>query len=149
MARRAHLREVVVPVGTERPSVVMMDLPALAAQYPSVAADLKQAGLTAQQHDALRVALVNAYATQSVGKEMAAPDPSSPVAKNLAFLDAHPDELQALAQAGVQQLDAFADLGGTLPPDTTMIPGVPIPISVVRSPAATAELGPMGIWRTP
>jgi predicted esterase len=59
-ARLAHLREVVVPVAEERPSVVMTDMPALAATYPSVAADLEAAGLTAQQHEAYRVALLSA-----------------------------------------------------------------------------------------
>jgi len=59
-ARLAHLREVAVPVGGERVSVLMMDMPALASKYPSVAADLKEAGLTAQEHDTYRVALVSA-----------------------------------------------------------------------------------------
>ena len=58
-ARLAHLREVVVPVARSHVSVFMVDMPALAAQYPSVAADLKAAGLTAQQHEAYRIALLN------------------------------------------------------------------------------------------
>jgi hypothetical protein len=59
-ARRAHLREVVIPVGDERPSILMADVPMLAAQYPSVAADLKAAGLTAEQHDQYRLAFLSA-----------------------------------------------------------------------------------------
>src|SRR5881394_1430623 len=59
-ALRAHLREVLMPVGEAPPSIVMVDIAALAAQYPSVAADLKKAGLTAAQHEAYRVALASA-----------------------------------------------------------------------------------------
>jgi len=36
----------------------MTDMAALAAQYPSVAADLKNAGLTADEHDAYRMSLL-------------------------------------------------------------------------------------------
>ena len=59
-ARLAHLREVVVPVGAERPTVLMTDMRLLAKQFPSVAADLEAAGLTVQQHEAYRVALISA-----------------------------------------------------------------------------------------
>jgi hypothetical protein len=93
-ARWAHLREVTVTVGEERPSVVLVDMPALAAQYPSVAAALKQAGLTAQQHDAYRIALISGIVTKA---ELAgAVEPTSVVGKNIAFLGAHQEELKAL-----------------------------------------------------
>ena len=65
-ARREYLREVAVPVGNERSSAIMVDMSALAARYPSVAADLKQAGLTAKQHDAYRVALLSAQITKNL-----------------------------------------------------------------------------------
>lgn len=95
-ARRAHLREVVVPIGEERPSVWMVDVPALAAKYPSVAAALKTAGLTARQHEAYRIALLSARVTNSVKDEAGNVEATSALAKNMAFMDAHPDELAAL-----------------------------------------------------
>ena len=64
----------------------MVDMAALAAQYPSVAADLAKAGLTAQQHDAYRVALVTAYVTDAGADSI---DPNSVLGKNVAFVDAH------------------------------------------------------------
>ena len=60
-ARLLKLREVVIPVGPDRPTTFMADIPALAAKYPSVAADLQAAGLTAEQHEVYRVALLSAY----------------------------------------------------------------------------------------
>lgn len=66
-ARVAHLREVVVPLGSEKLSVFMTDMPALAAQFPTVAADLRAAGLTPKEHDSYRVALLSRMlATQAV-----------------------------------------------------------------------------------
>jgi hypothetical protein len=72
-ARRAHLREVAVPLGEgeEQVSVVMVDMVALAAQSPSVAADLQTAGFTAQQHDAYRVALTSARLTMEITVDIA------------------------------------------------------------------------------
>lgn len=99
--RRAHLREVLVPVGAERPSVWMTDMPALAAAYPSVAAALEQAGLTAQQHDAYRVALISARVAQSVGERAGPIEGTSTLAKNLAFLKSHSDELVPLDATGM------------------------------------------------
>jgi hypothetical protein len=104
--RRAHLRAVSVPVGKERPMVMMTDMAALAAKYPSVAADLKAVGLTAQQHDAYRVALASAQVIgNSVGmigngiaiEDLIGPlDSASVMAKNVAFMKAHPDEFRTL-----------------------------------------------------
>jgi hypothetical protein len=99
-ARIAHLREVVVPVGKEQPSVLMVDIAALAAQYPSVAADLKAAGLTAQQHDAYRVALIGFITFQQVNAEqpllLGSAEPTSVLGRNIRFIKAHPDEFNAL-----------------------------------------------------
>lgn len=121
-ARRAHLREVLVPVGEEqeRPSTVMVDMAALATQYPSVTAALNQAGLTARQHDAYRLALFSALLFLSQGQLGAGKLWASPgitvtkgdsvlpalkgdeaLAKNIAFLVAHPDEVQALADTHI------------------------------------------------
>lgn len=93
-ARRAHLREVALP-GRNAASLPMADMPALAARYPSVAAALTQAGLTAEQHDAYRVAVA---ATVSPWKGV----PLTPtLAKNLEFVKAHPDEMNALWDSGM------------------------------------------------
>ena len=124
MLRQTELHEVSLPVGHERASVWMTDMSALAARYPSVAADLKNAGLTAEQHDAYRLALLSAMTTQSVNAQagdvlgaaqfqalaqsfgappLADPTPvalpvdsASVLGRNMAFLEAHQDELSAL-----------------------------------------------------
>lgn len=118
-ARQAYLREVVVPIGEERPSVVMVDMAALAAKYPSVSAGLKKAGLTARQHDAYRVALISASVARDVTHKVSPTDSAAAVkyhtfiewrntpvivveatsvlGKNMAFMEAHSNELEALA----------------------------------------------------
>ena len=123
-ARLAHLREVVVPVGAERPTVLMTDMRLLAKQFPSVAADLEAAGLTAQQHEEYRVALVSArianYAVHgpvasgphhdptygkildsldrydSRGPSPITIDPASVQGENLAFMAAQPELFKGL-----------------------------------------------------
>lgn len=120
-ARQAHMREVGVPLGEDRPSVVMVNMPALTAHYPSVAAALKEAGLTAQQHDAYRAALVSAIVAKSMTVDITAAlarpgmadqkalysvpavvlQPNSVQSKNVAFLAEHPDELAALDATGM------------------------------------------------
>jgi hypothetical protein len=139
-ARRAHLREVIVPVGQERPSIWMVDMAALAAKYPSVAADLKTAGLTAQQHDAYRVALISAQVSKSIGKEAGTVEATSALAKNVEFFDAHPDEFKALARAGIEHPEKLEGLGGTISEQISM----PRP-----NPNMIKTYGAMGIWRTP
>ena len=96
IARQAHLREVIVPVGQERPVLVMTDMAVLAARYPSVAANLKASGLTAPQHDAYRVALASARTTETLSGAAGAVSPNSVLAKNVAFMKAHPDVFMAL-----------------------------------------------------
>ncbi len=129
-ARRAHLQEVLVPVGPEPRSILMMDVAALAARYPSVTAGLHHAGLTAQQHDAYRVALASAELVNTMrkfvedtnrgrwgGQKVPSPSDtliaaaahkvirsipaSSPLGRNIEFLRAHPDELAALDATGI------------------------------------------------
>jgi len=90
-ARLASLHEVAVP-GAEffiNASVLMMDTPALAARYPSVAADLKRAGLTAQEYDAYRLALLVARI------------PNQPSGENTRSMMSHPDEYLALWGTGI------------------------------------------------
>jgi hypothetical protein len=97
-ARLAHLREVVIPNGGISPSVGLVDMVALAAQFPSVAADLKRAGLTAEQHDAYRIALLIARFN---GRSQL--DTTSTVAKNIAFWNEYSqdDKVAALDRAGI------------------------------------------------
>ncbi len=102
-ARRAYVREVVVPVGAnEQTSLLMVEMPALAAKYPSVAKALQDAELTAQEHDAYRAALVSARITENVSENFSTSligpvEKMSVLGQNVEFMAAHPDELQALA----------------------------------------------------
>ena len=109
-ARRAHLREVTVPFWEEQSSIPMVDIAALAAKHPSVARALQEVGLSAQQHEAYRVALVSAHVMMPFDKLRAESPirtfikpvaPTSVLAKNLAFMQAHPDELKALEATGM------------------------------------------------
>ncbi len=135
--RRAHQREVIVPVGQEQPSVAMMDMPALAAKYPSIAAALKAAGLTAEQHDAYRVAILSALLTKNIGEVAGVVDDASPLAKNLAFLEDHPDELEALETAGVKTPELMHRIG------------MDLPLSPSMDAEVQAKKYALGIWYTP
>jgi hypothetical protein len=101
IAREEHRKEIIVPIGQDRGSLLMMDTRALAAKYPSVAADLKKAGLTAQQAEAYRVALITARATKQGVGQAGIVDSTSVIGRNMAFRHAHPDELKALAKTGM------------------------------------------------
>ena len=92
--RRAQVREVIMPIGDGEISVLMANMAALAAKFPSVAAALKEAGLTAEQHDAYRFALVSTF----IGNKPygLVSDTASVLAKNIQFMQAHPDEFKAL-----------------------------------------------------
>lgn len=131
-ARRAHLREVVVPVAEERPSVWLMDVAALAARYPSVAADLRQAGLTAQQHDDYRLALISAVIVKHAKDQVGAVAATSLLGKNVAFVEAHPDELAALERAGIDDPDRVHQAA-----------------DADSYPKLTDAAAPLGMWRTP
>jgi len=131
-ARRAYLREVVVPVGEERPSLPLVDMAALAAAHPSVAAAFKAAGLTAQQHDAYRVAVISARVGADAGSDAGVIEAASVLAQNIAFMNAHSDELQALETAGVENSEDFGVFA---------IPSY--------DPDQAKALGAMGMWRTP
>jgi hypothetical protein len=104
-ARRVHLREVSLPLGNERLSAPLVDIAALASIYPSVAADLMHAGLTAQQHDAYRVAIICAIATREIKSEqrniLGDVEATSVLGKNIAFMKEHPDEFEALKKTQI------------------------------------------------
>jgi hypothetical protein len=133
-ARRATLHEVVVPVGTAKPIIWMSDMVALAKKYPSVAADLKKAGMTAEQEQAYRVALISAQVSKSTGDEPGAPEANSVAAKNLEFLNGHLDEFRTLREAGIAHPDQVAIVRQT---------------ATITHPKLAEEMGAMGIWRTP
>lgn len=132
--RRQFLREVVVPVGTEKPIVWMTDMAAYAAKAPMVAGALKKAGLTAQQHDAFRVALISALVAKSVGNDAGTIEQDSVQAKNLAFLEAHSAEFEALRAAGIEKPDQVKQVEAS---------------ATITHPKLAEAMGAMGIWRTP
>ncbi|MBI4563895.1 MAG: hypothetical protein HY716_04280 [Planctomycetes bacterium] len=134
IARRDLLREVIVPVGEERPVVWMTDMVALAAKHSSVADAFKKAGLTAKQHEAYRVALISAQVLRSVKKEGGTVEEDSVMAKNVAFLDEHQEELKYLRWAGIEQPDKIRRVDAT---------------ATIQHPKQAEAMGPMGIWRTP
>lgn len=105
-ARLAHQKEGLVSVGQEWLSLWMMDMSALATKYRSIAAALAEVGLTAQQAEAYRLALLSARIAQE-GKNLRESyfenyryiepiEPASVLGKNVAFFDAHPEMLQVL-----------------------------------------------------
>lgn len=108
-ARMAIRKEVLVPLGGELVTLRMTDMPALAAKAPSVAAALKEAGLTPEEHDAYRIALTLARLTVAGERARGTSklfcciervEATSVLGKNAAFYDAHPKELQAFRTGG-------------------------------------------------
>lgn len=100
--RKANQEPVTIPVGkqqTNLPGVVNMN--AMAAKFPAVAADLKKAGLTSQQWEGYRAALLSAALTKQVASQAGTPDANSALGKNVAFLDAHQKEFDALKATGM------------------------------------------------
>ncbi len=93
-----HRTHVLVPVGARQLLLPMFDVPALAAQYPEVAADLEAAGLTARQAEDYGIALASARATKVGGTEAGSVAPESALAKNVEFLDTHADALEAFQE---------------------------------------------------
>jgi hypothetical protein len=80
----------------------VVNMVAMAAKFPGVATDLKNAGLTAQQWEEYRKALFEATLSVQIAKmNNSAPTPSSTVGQNAAFLDAHQKEFDALKATGM------------------------------------------------
>ncbi len=106
-ARRELIREILLPVGKAQVSSSMVNMPALAAKYPSVAAAFKAAQLTPEQHEAYRVALVSTrvyelsleagerkgISADSVRRYLGI-EPASVAAKNFALMAAHQGPLK-------------------------------------------------------
>jgi hypothetical protein len=79
-----------------------VNMVALAAKFPSVAADLQQAGLSALQWEQYRQALYDASLSAQVAKASDyTPTPTSGIGRNAAFLDAHPAAVAALQATGM------------------------------------------------
>ena len=89
----------------------IVDMIKMAQKYPSVAEDLKQAGLTAYQFEQYRNAIIVATVTANlasysvasngpVNKLAQAPPATTVVGKNMAFVHTHAEQLTKLAQAG-------------------------------------------------
>jgi hypothetical protein len=131
-ARRRYLHETIINFGQQRPVVWMTDMQAFAGKYPTVAADFKNAGLTAKEHDDYKIALISAMVAGEAEGEVGAIDPASTLAKNIAFLAAHPEEGDKLAQAGIE--------------DPSKSGGI---VGCCTDPDQVDRMGPLGIWRTP
>lgn len=138
-ARMAYDRQTVVPLATTESWTYMVAMPAFAAQYPTVAEDLRAAGLTAEQHDVYRLAIISALVTMQTPRALAAINAQSVLAQNVAFIQTHPEEVKALVWSGVpKQEDLLAE--------DRMITGWP---QWHANPEDVRVIGPMGIWRTP
>lgn len=122
VARMAHQTPVALQLGKQLVSVVKANIRDLAARYPSVAADLAAAGLTAHEEERYREAILRVgftrlvtapgtgdsgtpnrkvqMATTAVGPIV----PTSVLGQNLAFRAAHAQEFKALAHTGMWTL---------------------------------------------
>ncbi len=100
-ARMSHQKPVAFMLGDMPATVLMMDTPAMAAEYPSVAGALEKAGLTAEEHDAYRAAIVRAHFARLASGVIGPIDETTVLGKNLAFIQAHPDMFTALRQTGI------------------------------------------------
>lgn len=94
-ARKANQEVIAIMVGEVPVTVVKANMKFLAQRYPSVVADLKQAGLTVEEEERYRIALVRALFA-SHAKTWAGTIPEGSVlGKNVAFW-AQTDDLDAL-----------------------------------------------------
>ena len=100
-ARLAHEAPLALTVGQEPVSVVATRMTTLAAQYPSVAADLAAAGLTAAQADRLRAAVIRVGLAHLVGTAAGPIAPTSVLGRNLALREAQNPAFAALGQTGL------------------------------------------------
>jgi predicted esterase len=117
VGRMAHQAQRWMTLDDRPVSVIMTDMVALAKAYPSVAADLAATGLTAQQEEIYRVAIMRAGFVSAGGIVPGAPDqtrttvgsdlpfapipPNSVLARNLAFNASHAMEFAALSNTGM------------------------------------------------
>ena len=98
--KRVALTTDLASAGMSQKEDVIQDIVALATKYPSIAADLKQAGLTAPQWEAYRNAILGAsYTAQAAKRKGVTPALTSAVGKNVAFLKTHQTTLNKLDRA--------------------------------------------------
>jgi hypothetical protein len=92
-----------VSVGSHSSPFEHVHISAIADKYPSVAADLKQAGLTAPQFNGYYMALVSALNTQTELAQYPADSvgPTPVEQQNIAFIKAHLKEVTALKSNGL------------------------------------------------
>jgi len=88
-------------IGQQRVSVVAVTMTALAAQYPSVAADLQAAGLTAAEEDRDRAAILRVGLTHMVDAVAGPVAPASVLGQNLVFRQTHDQAFKALGATGM------------------------------------------------
>lgn len=112
--RMAHQVPRWFSIGAEPVSTLMTDMPALAAAYPSVAADLQAAGLTAPQEESYRLAMFRALCAREAARALQGPlvalgkdlplsviAPNSVLGKNMAALQTYAAEFSALNNTGI------------------------------------------------
>jgi poly(3-hydroxybutyrate) depolymerase len=103
-SRTAYQQDVIQSFTWERIpiTVVTIDVAAMARQNPAVVAALANAGLTAEQEEAYRMALIRAELFRSVGTRASGPiAETSTLGQNIAFWKTHPTELEVLDHAGI------------------------------------------------
>lgn len=99
--RLAHQEHITMAVGRWPVSVIKANMPALAATYPSVTADLQQVGLTARQEEAYRAAIIRVGFTRLAGPAAGPVAATSVLGQNLAFRAAHDEAFERLAKTGM------------------------------------------------
>lgn len=104
VARLAHEVPWMFTIGEDSVSVVTTSMTALATRYPSVAADLSAAGLTAAQEDRYREAIIRVGLTHMVAAAAGPIAPASVLGQNLAFRQAQSQAFKALVRAGIWYL---------------------------------------------
>ena len=100
-ARKANQEYITMSIGQMPVTVVKTNMIAMAAKYPSVAADLSKAGLTAQQEEAYRAAIIRVGFTRLAGETAGSVAETSVLGKNLALRVSHPEEFKALSATGM------------------------------------------------
>ncbi len=106
-ARRAHQREMVLPVGTTWASIMLTDFEALAARYPAVTADLAAAGLSAAEAERYRLAAISFRVGNAMDAAVRGPiAATSAQGKNQEFYRQHASRLQGdtLGGGGMQDM---------------------------------------------
>ena len=99
--RWANQKPISMSVGKAPASVLKTDMIAMAAKYPLIAADLKTAGLTAQQEEAYRAAIIRIEFVRLAKVRAADIADTSVLGQNMAFRNAHESEFQALSQTPI------------------------------------------------